>query len=221
MTNSRRKCRHCGEYGEASSGVKVPLGWFCCMPHAVEYAREKSRKMVRRQIAKADRELKAEAKEARKVERQRKMDVKPLGYWMKRAQMAFNAFIRARDVGLPCVSCGRPEAEVEAAQGWKTGGAWDCGHFLSVGSHPALRYTETNAARQCKSCNGGAGNYTRKNWQTASDYRDELIRRIGIDRVEWLEGPHEPKRYRKEGYQQIEAEYKAKLKALVASKNIS
>lgn len=213
-----RKCRQCSERRPVEEGVITPLAFFCCHACAIQFAKEKSDKARKLQLAKSRRRLDAQAKEVRKAERQRKMDVKPLSYWMKRAQMAFNAFIRARDEGLPCVSCGRPEAEVEAAQGWKTGGAWDCGHFLSVGSHPALRYTETNAARQCKSCNGGAGNFTRKNWQTASDYREELIRRIGIDQVEWLEGPHEPKRYRKEDYQQIEAEYKAKLSELKKSK---
>ena len=41
-----------------------------------------------------------------------------------------------------------------------------------------------------------------------------MIAKIGLERVEWLEALHEPKRYRKEDYQAIEAEYKAKLKEL-------
>jgi hypothetical protein len=214
MANSKRKCRHCGEFGEAESGVKVPLGWFCSHSHAVEFAMEKSAKQRERQAAKARKERETKEKEARKENRQRRMELKPESYWMRRAQDTFNSYIRARDSGLPCVSCGAPAHAVEAAQGWKVGGAWDCGHYLSVGSHQELRFEPLNAHRQCKSCNGGAGNYTRKNWQTASDYRDELIRRIGLDKVEWLEGPHEPKRYRKDDYQQIEALYKQKLKEL-------
>ena len=52
-----------------------------------------------------------------------------------------------------------------------------------------------------------------KNLTVERGYGHEAIKTA--DMVEWLEGPHEPKRYRKEDYQAIEAEYKAKLKALV------
>lgn len=217
MANKRRKCKRCGEYHDAESGVHTPAAWFCCHAHAIEFSMEASRKRTERLRAKAVRSQAVEVKNAAKRDRERKMAVKPLSYWMARAQTQFNKFIRARDTGLPCVSCGATESEVESAQGWKVGGAWDCGHYLSVGSHPELRFEQDNAARQCKSCNGGSGNYSRKNHQTAMDYRVELIKRIGLERVEWLEGPHEPKRYRKEDYQAIEAEYKAKLKELKSS----
>ena len=214
MANKKKRCKCCGDYGEASEGVQTPSGWFSDYSHAIKHSIELSRKRTERLLAKAVRAQAAEAKNAAKRVRERKMEVKPLSYWMKRAQTQFNKFIRARDIGLPCVSCGATESEVEGQQGWKVGGAWDCGHYLSVGSHPELRFEQDNAARQCKSCNGGSGNYSRKNHQTARDYRAELIKRIGLERVEWLEGPHEPKRYRKEDYQAIEAEYKAKLKEL-------
>ena len=214
MANRRKKCKRCGEYRDAESGVQLPAGFFCSKEHAIEHGLEASRKRTERLRAKAVRAQEVEAKNAAKRDRERRMAVKPLSYWMARAQTQFNKFIRARDIGLPCVSCGATESEVESKQGWKVGGAWDCGHYLSVGSHPELRFEQDNAARQCKSCNGGSGNYSRKNHQTAKDYRAELIKRIGLERVEWLEGPHEPKRYRKEDYQAIEAEYKAKLKEL-------
>lgn len=214
MANKKRKCKQCGEYRDAESGVNTPAAWFCCHAHTIEFSIEASRKRSERLRAMAVRAHEQEAKNAAKRDRERKMEVNPLSYWMARAQTQFNKFIRARDIGLPCVSCGATESEVESQQGWKVGGAWDCGHYLSVGSHPELRFEQDNAARQCKSCNGGSGNYSRKNHQTARDYRAELIKRIGLERVEWLEGPHEPKRYRKEDYQAIEAEYKAKLKEL-------
>ena len=214
MANSKRKCKHCSQFKSAKDGVKTPSAWFCCHSCAVEFSIDASRKRLERLRAKAVRAQEADAKNAAKRDRERRMEVKPLSYWMARAQTQFNKFIRARDIGLPCVSCGATESEVESQQGWRVGGSWDCGHYLSVGSHPELRFEQDNAARQCKSCNGGSGNYSRKNHQTANDYRAELIKRIGLERVEWLEGPHEPKRYRKEDYQAIEAEYKAKLKEL-------
>ena len=214
MANRKKRCKQCGEYHDAEYGVKTPVAWFCCHAHAIEFSIDASKKRTARLRAKAVRSHEQEVKNAAKRDRERRMEVKPLSYWMARAQTQFNKFIRARDIGLPCVSCGATESEVESQQGWKVGGAWDCGHYLSVGSHPELRFEQDNAARQCKSCNGGSGNYSRKNHQTARDYRAELIKRIGLERVEWLEGPHEPKRCRKEDYQAIEAEYKAKLKEL-------
>lgn len=203
MANSRRKCRSCGEYGEAASGVKVPLGWFCCMPHAVEYAREKSRKMVRRLIAKADRELKAEAKEARKAERQRKMDVKPLSYWHQRARKACHEYIRARDADLPCISCGC----IDTPQ-------WDAGHYRPSGINSALRYDERQIRKQCVRCNRHLSG-------SLTSYRVGLVAILGEAAVTELDNNHETKRYTREELEGIEAGYKAKLKALMAAKNIS
>ena len=41
-----------------------------------------------------------------------------------------------------------------------------------------------------------------------------LIEKIGIDNVDWLEGPHEPKKYTCEDLKEIEILYKSKLKDL-------
>lgn len=185
MANSQRKCKHCQEYKPAADGIKTPAGWFCCHPCAIEFAREKSRKLADRKAAAQHRE--------------RKMEVKPLSYWMKRAQTVFNAWVRERDAGQPCISCGRHHQ-----------GQYHAGHYRPAGSNPELRFEPDNCHLQCAPCNSHlSGNLTA--------YRPALIAKIGLARVEWLEGLHEPKRYRKEDYQAIEAEYKEKLKVLRAS----
>lgn len=185
MAKSTRRCKQCAEYKPVESGVKVPAGWFCCHAHAIEFAREKSAKVRERK--------------ARSESRQRKLDVKPIGYWVKKAQAAFNAWVRARDEGQPCISCGRHHQ-----------GQHHAGHYRPAGSNPELRFEPDNCHLQCAPCNSHlSGNLTA--------YRPALIAKIGIERVEWLEGPHEPKRYRREDYQSIEAEYKAKLKELIGS----
>jgi hypothetical protein len=48
----------------------------------------------------------------------------------------------------------------------------------------------------------------------AIDYRINLINKIGIEQVELLEGPQEPKRYRRDDIIAIKAKYKAKAKEL-------
>ena len=86
------------------------------------------------------------ALKARKAEAERKVSLKirkkalqPRGYFVSKAQTAFNAFIRERDEGKPCPSCGTYHPPMIF------GGQWDCGHFLSVGSRPELRFEEKNA----------------------------------------------------------------------------
>lgn len=185
MANSLRKCKHCQEYKPAADGIKTPAGWFCCHSCAIDFAWEKSRKL--------------EARKAAAQHRERKMEVKPLSYWMKRAQAAFNAWVRERDAGQSCISCGRHHQ-----------GQYHAGHYRPAGSNPELRFEPDNCHLQCSPCNSHlSGNLTA--------YRPALIAKIGLERVEFLEGPHEPKRYRREDYQAIEAEYKEKLKKIQSS----
>ena len=199
MANSARKCKHCSEYKPAESGVKTPVAWFCCHVCAIEFARERSAKAAARQAAKRKADNSKVEKAAKAELRQRKMEVKPIGYWMRRAQSAFNAWVRARDYGQPCISCGRHHQ-----------GQHHAGHYRPAGSNPELRFEPDNCHLQCAPCNSHlSGNLTA--------YRPALIAKIGLERVEFLEGTHEPKRYRREDYQAIEAEYKAKLKKLQGS----
>ena len=162
-----------------------------CSPEcAIEYAR-----------------LKREKKE-RKEHHDAKERIKTTRDWIADVQAVFNKYVRLRDAEIPCVSCGRTEVE------WTRGGRWDCGHFLSVGSHPELRFHEDNAHKQCKKCNGGAGKYAKKNYSVGVAYEIELIRRIGIERVEWLKGPHEPKHYDIEELKELKKLYRKKIREL-------
>lgn len=196
MANKKKRCKCCGEYGEVSEGVQTPNGFFIDYSHAIKHSIDVSRKRSERLRLKALRVQAVEVKNAAKRDRERRMAVKPPSYWMKRAQSAFNAWVRARDDGNPCISCGRFHQ-----------GQNHAGHYRPAGSNPELRFEPDNCHLQCAPCNSHlSGNL--------SKYRPALIAKIGLDRVEWLEGPHEPKRYRKEDYQAIETEYKAKLKEL-------
>lgn len=103
-------------------------------------------------------------------------------YWLQKAQQAFNAYIRARDMaaGRPCVSCGRHHT-----------GQYHAGHYRPVGgrSGGALRFSEINCWLQCSVCNNHLSG-------ALVDYRIELIKRIGLELVEWLEGPHPPRKWK-------------------------
>lgn len=143
--------------------------------------------------SKKDREKKADVKH-KEIKKRFKDNDKPLRE--KCAQAAFNAFIRKRDDSLCCISCGRFHA-----------GQYHAGHYRSRGAHPELRFEELNCHKQCAPCNNHlSGNI--------SNYRPALIDKIGLDKVEWIEGPHEPKKYTCADLKEIELKYKLKLKEL-------
>lgn len=148
-------------------------------------------------------------KEFNKETRRLKKEIQPLRVWIKEAQTEFNKFIRLRDIEEPCISCGRHDHEIEDIF---TGGKWDCGHFLSRGAFPELRFEELNAHKQCKSCNGGSGQFTQKNHTVTQDYEIRLIKKIGQEKVDWLKGPHKPKNYTIEDVKEIKAYYKEQNK---------
>jgi hypothetical protein len=151
----------------------------------------------------ARRKVMADKKAAAATIKARKEALKRIPDYIKEAQHAFNAFIRARDAGKPCICCGRTEAMGYglAAHGW------DCGHYRSTGSASHLRFNEDNAHRQLVVCNRhGAGR--------AVDYRIGLINRIGLDRVEALECNNTPHKWQREELIEVTQVYRKKLKEL-------
>ena len=180
----------------------------CCMDCDYEIAMAAVMKKREQAAAKAKRDAVEKAKQKRLDLRERKAQLKSRNDWVKEAQAEFNKIIRLRDASEPCISCG------EVNPPMLHGGQWDCGHYLSVGSHPELRFEELNAYKQCKSCNGGAGRYAGKNRTVSQKYRENLIQKIGLTKVEWLEGPHDAKHYTIDDLKEITAKYKAKCKQL-------
>lgn len=152
----------------------------------------------------------------RKKDRERKEKLKSRGDFVKEAQTEVNRFRRLEELskGRGCISCGRSQEEVQGIDGWKLGGAWDAGHFVGVGANASLRFEPSNIWLQCKSCNAGSGKYARKAATVAKAYRENLIAQEGLELVEWLEGPHEPKHYTKEDLINIRDAYRAKTREL-------
>ena len=111
-------------------------------------------------------------------------------HWRPKAQNAFNTFIRVRDRDMPCISCGNNEEK------GLVGGSFDCGHYLSTGAAPELRFTEDNAHKQCKRCN-------RQLSGNAIKYRIGLIEKIGEYRVSLLESYNHQPRWRWDDYKRV------------------
>lgn len=153
-------------------------------------------------LKKVRRDKKREADELR----ERKEAIKTIPQLIQSAQVAFNAWVRARDEGLPCICCGR----FSAGDYGHRGHAWDCGHYRSTGSASHLRFHPDNAHRQLVFCNRhGAGR--------AVDYRVGLIARIGLERVEALESNNTAHKWTREELIEITATYRRKLRDLKRS----
>lgn len=136
-------------------------------------------------------------KKARKDLAEGRIALKSRSEWLKDAQTWVNKFVRLRDAGLPCISCQRYHT-----------GQLHAGHYRSVGAAPELRYNdEFNIHLQCQPCNTHlSGNLL--------EYRINLVRKIGQDKVDWLEGKHEPRKYTIPELQALIVVYKSKCKEL-------
>jgi hypothetical protein len=139
---------------------------------------------------------KVQRKAERAETKRRKEAAKPRSQYMKEAQSEFNRYIRLRDAGKPCISCGRDHQ-----------GQWHAGHYLSTGARPELRFDEDNCHRQCQPCNTHLhGNLLR--------YRIALIEKLGLARLKHLEGPHGAAKFTIPDLISIRDEYRAKAKEL-------
>lgn len=148
-----------------------------------------------------DKARKQRERQQREETRKAKERVKTKREHLDEAQTAFNAYIRERDRDDPCISCGRHHQ-----------GQYHAGHYRSRGACPELRFSELNCHKQCAPCNNHkSGNVV--------EYRINLVRKIGQENVEWLEGKHEPCKYTIEDAKRIKAEYRQKLRDLKSNRN--
>lgn len=160
-----------------------PLQVACSVPCALSLTR-----------AKQDRERKALAAMERKQIRAAKQRLKSRADYMREAQAAINRYVRLRDARLGCVSCDKPAT-------WQ--GQWHASHYRSRGAAPHLRFNLHNIHKACSVCNNHlSGNIM--------GYRPELVRRIGAERVEWLESNKDAAKHG--------VEYLKRLKAIFAKK---
>lgn len=115
----------------------------------------------------------------------------------EKAQQVVNKYIRLRDNDFPCISCGTI-ANIQYA----------AGHFRPAGNNQHLRYNTNNIHKQCNmNCNmNKSGNLI--------PYRINLIKKIGLKKVEELEKNNEVKKYSIEYLNKLIRIFKRKIKKL-------
>lgn len=107
---------------------------------------------------------------------------------LEKAQKVFNAYIRSRDEGLPCISCGKYNT-------------LQAGHYVPQKGGSYLRFHEWNVNGECQGCNGFDQFHL-------IGYRRNLVNKIGEDAVKWLEeNRHTVKKWTRQELEQIIEKY--------------
>lgn len=146
-----KKCKACGAEFQPFRSLQRVCSPLC----AIELARDEKKESFKR--------------ETRKM--RTKLNDSNRSYWLKKAQAAVNSYIRARDKGVPCVSCAKPDDGSHQRH---------ASHYRSVGACSSLRFNTWNIHASCMQCNSIlSGNIT--------EYRIKLTAKIGEARVDWLE----------------------------------
>lgn len=169
-----KKCRNCQE---RFNPIRSTLEKFCQKDECI-------RAMV------------CETKEKLWKQNKKKMkeDIMTVQDYMKIAQQTFNKYIRLRDQGKNCISCGqKPKKE-------------NAGHFYSAGGHTAVRFDERNVFLQCEHCNTFlSGNLLK--------YRENLLIKLGFEEFERLSvDAMKTRKYTREELKEVISIYKQKIK---------
>lgn len=125
------------------------------------------------------------SKQTKKAKKVKTKVVISLPQLKKKVQRVVNKYIRERDAKEPCISCGKYLDNKEA------------GHFIAQGSSGFLRYNLSNIHGQCVGCN-------RYRHGNLLEYRIGLIKRIGEERVKWLEdNRQELKKWKRQALEEL------------------
>lgn len=137
--------------------------------------------------------LKHKAKKSRELKKEFKENDKST--LKELAQKLVNQYVRLRDLNKPCISCGYAGTQRQI----------HAGHYKPTGNNQQLRYNTINIHSQCSICN----NHLSAN---LVNYRVALIKKIGLNKVEWLESNHETKKYDVEYLQRLIKIFRKKIK---------
>lgn len=136
-------------------------------------------------------------KQERKEHREAKERIKSLSEYEADARRVFQKWVRLRDEHLPCISCGgRTRLN-------------DAGHYFDAGIYSGLIFHPDNVHKQCSyNCNKMLhGN--------KANYRIGLVKKIGEEKVRWLEDNKDRLRnykYTKDELLEIKKKYQLKIK---------
>lgn len=172
----QKKCKVCREYFTPRTSFAKVCGPEC----SIEF--------VAQEKAKKDRQERQKGLQALKTKRD----------YIKEAQTAWNSYVRARDAGKPCCSCGATPSQV-------FGGSMDCSHYRSRGSAPHLSFHLHNAAAACVKCNRYLGG-------NVVALRAGLVARLGEEKILAVEADNRIRKFSIEYLKRIKKIFTKKTK---------
>lgn len=141
-----KKCKHCKEQFKPYNSLQKYCFKDECRTTWIESEKEKQWKKKKAKL---------------------KQDLMTVQDYVKIAQQVFNKYIRERDKGNKCISCGKKPLKENA------------GHFYNANNHWNVRFDEYNVHLQCEHCNTFlSGNLI--------NYRENLIKKIGAEEYDKL-----------------------------------
>ena len=176
-----RTCPECGDrFMPFQSFQQVCLKINCAISHSAKKRAKKEAKEYKAETTKLKQEYRTTDK----------------SYLTKKAQEYCNKYVRLRDKGRDCVSCGKPDNGMHQRH---------ASHFRSRGAASQLKYNEYNIHASCSKCNV---------WLSANleGYLPELINRIGQSHYEFIKNNNESYSYSIDELLGIIEYYKSKLK---------
>ena len=185
MGVAKHKCCNCKKFFPAETMIKVTAGKFHSHECLIDYGLNKTDQVIKKaKVAKK----KQHAKEKRDY-RNKDIDIRK-----EAAKRECHKYINLRDKGNNCICCGRPLIS-----------GVNAGHFHESGNNPLIRYDEDNIHSQSIYCNMYQGG-------DSGDYRPNLVKKIGIERVERLDKLKGGTMKRTcDDYREIEKHYKQKI----------
>lgn len=194
----RRKCvnKDCREWFHPVRDGQVVCSFECAGAVGKEQTAKKRADAQREEKKQRDEEEKA----GRQRRRARRIALKTKSEWRPEAQDAFNRYVRLRDEGKPCISCGRTPEQ-------KLGGSMDCGHYRTRGAAAHLAFNLHNTAAQCVYCN-------RDRAGAQKAFEQGLIQRIGPEKVDVLNNNNCIRKFDIPYLQRIKSIFTRKARAL-------
>jgi hypothetical protein len=177
-----KKCKNCAEKFEPRFSTLEKYCWNsdCKLIEALQKLEQKK---------------KSESKEWSERKSKLKKDLLTKSDYIKMAQQVFNKWIRQRDEGKPCLSCGK-----------KINGVVHASHYFNANNHYNVRFDENNVFSCCYKCNVQlSGNLI--------EYGVNLEKLIGVDEFTILrEKAYETRKFTRDELKEIIIIYKNKLK---------
>lgn len=209
MANSKRKCRHCGNYRDHHTGIIVPLGFFCSDDCRYQYGMKNSQKLSQKAAQKRVKEFNQETAQMKK-----ELNKTDLRWQHKQTQPAFNKmrvlqeklWFQERGLEPECISCGCKNMD------------WSCGHLKTVGANRGLRYDTKNTFLQCFfKCNKNRSGNINGN-RTERGFLNGLRERFGLEEgqaiIDYCETNNSPVKWTCEQLEEMRKGFNEKIREL-------